>query len=106
PGTTTPALDAGNNWFQEKLHRAGIEMTVKPSKTLISVDLPKRDFAAAEIGWTGDPCEDDLFERFHSDSVEHGRNYCGYRSAECDQLIEAWRREFDRTKRLDLAHQL
>ena len=108
PATTTPALDAGNLWFQEKLKRVGVEMTIRRVETqqLLTVDLPKHDFEGSQVGWTGDPTEDDLFERFHSHSIDHGRNYCGYRSEECDRLIEAWRREFDRAKRLELAHQL
>ena len=108
PATTTPALDAGNTWFQEKLKRAGIEMTIRRVNTtqLLTADLPKHDFEGAQIGWTGDPTEDDLFERFHSQSIDHGRNYCGYRSEECDRLIDAWRREFDHGKRIELAHQL
>jgi peptide/nickel transport system substrate-binding protein len=106
PETTTPALDAGNLWFQEKLQRVGIEMKIEVVKTLFSEDLPKHQFDGAEVGWTSDPRDDDLFERLHSSSFDHGRNYGGYRSAECDALMEAWRREFDGKQRLDLAHRL
>jgi peptide/nickel transport system substrate-binding protein len=107
PTTVPPALEAANNWFQEKLHRAGIEMSLRASdlKQLV-IDLPQHKFDAAEVSWSGDPRDDDLYERFHSDSVDHGRNYSGYRSAEFDSLITAWRGEFDRDKRLELAHQM
>lgn len=106
PETTTPALDAGNLWFQEKLKRVGVEMSIKVSGQIFSSDLPKHEFDGAEVGWGGDPTEDDLYERFHTQSIEHGRNYFGYSSPDCDRLIESWRREFDRGKRLVIAHEL
>jgi peptide/nickel transport system substrate-binding protein len=107
PTTVPPALEAANNWFQEKLHRAGIEMTLRATelKQLVG-DLPQHLFDAAEVSWNGDPRDDDLYERFHSDSADHGRNYSGYRNAEFDRLITAWRGEFDRDKRLELSHQM
>ena len=104
---TTPALASGNDWLQENLHRAGIEVSFRSTdpQTLFA-DVMKHQFDCALISWLGDPRDEDLYERFHSDAIDHGRNYAGYRSEEIDRLIAEWRGEFDRGKRLEISHRI
>ncbi len=102
-----PAFATGNIWFQEQLAAVGVkvEMVGLEAKELYR-QLAAHEFDAGQLSWFSDPRDDDLYDRCHSSAIDEGANYGGYRSEACDRLLEAYRSEFDRATRLDLAHQI
>jgi peptide/nickel transport system substrate-binding protein len=107
PRASLPAFETGNLWFQEHLKATGIEMTPRAlDNRQLFEELSDRNFDAGQLGWTADPRDDDVFDRFHSSTIGRGGNYAGYRSEECDRLLEAYRREFDEPRRLEIAHEI
>ena len=105
--TAPPAFITGNLWFQENLRALGIEMSTLPVEPRqLFAEQAERRFDAIEVGWTPDPRDDDLFDRFSSAAAKEGRNYSGYSDPECDALLEAYRGEFDDARRLEIAHAL
>jgi peptide/nickel transport system substrate-binding protein len=103
--TLTPPLATGNLWFQQHLREVGIAVDFLPTdNNKLFDDLSKHAFDAAQAGWTADPRDEDVFDRFASSAIATGTNYGNYRDAECDRLLEAYRAEFDPGRRLEIAH--
>jgi ABC-type transport system substrate-binding protein len=49
----------------------------------------------------------DMYPYFHSSQMPpNGQNVGFYRNPEADQLMEAWQREMDESKRLELSRQI
>jgi peptide/nickel transport system substrate-binding protein len=64
------------------------------------------NYEAAYLSWDLDP-DPDPFALFHSSQFPpHGQNFVFYANPAADRLIEAGRREIDRTKRKEIYHQL
>jgi peptide/nickel transport system substrate-binding protein len=105
--TKAPVFTVGNGWFQEQLKKAGIEMEPRAVElSQLRAEVERHDFDAVMMGWTADPRDDDVFTRFHSSTIESGGNYFAYASPECDQLLEAFRAEYDDARRVEIAHRI
>jgi peptide/nickel transport system substrate-binding protein len=65
--------------------------------------LNNRDFDATSVGWSlgysGDP-----YQLWHSSQIKEGSNFCSFKHAEADRLIEAARLELDENRRTKLYH--
>lgn len=93
--------------LQDALARIGVKLQVTPVEgaTLFERVLG-REFQAAFVAWVNEP-DPDPFSLFHSSQLPpEGLNAVGYDNPEADRLIDAARREFDRTRRTELYHQL
>lgn len=68
----------------------------------------KADFDAIVLGWSlGLGIDWDLYQLFHSSQTGPNQlNFAGYESEEADRLIVRLRREYDRERRIELAHAL
>lgn len=103
PAATVEAIATGNRWFQEEARTAGVDVVVEPVDfEKLKEQLAAHDYDAVLLSWVGDPRDDDLFDRFHSDSIAAGSNYGGYADRECDALLDAYRSEYDEAARLAL----
>jgi ABC-type transport system substrate-binding protein len=66
-----------------------------------------RKFDAFVLGWQGGGVDPDLYQIWHSSQTDdYELNKVGYQSPEADRLILRIRREYDRDKQIELAHQL
>lgn len=69
--------------------------------------MDARDFDSITLGWGAGGPESDIYQMFHSDSIEDGGdNYVSYRSDALDAAIEAARFEPDDAKRQALWHEV
>lgn len=104
PRTPVPAIANGNLWFQQHAREAGVEIELLPldSRQLFK-ELADHAFDLGQLSWVGEAADDDLFDRLHSSAIDEGANYGGYRSEECDALLEAFRAEFDPAARREIA---
>ena len=93
--------------YQEALKKIGVQMTISNVEGTAFFDrVMKGDFQAAMLAWTNDP-DPDPYSLFHSSQVPPaGLNIVNYRNAEVDLLLERGRREFDRSRRTQIYHQL
>lgn len=106
PAGNQPAIDQ-SQILQDALAKVGVKLEVAPLEgaTLFEHVLT-RNFQAAFVAWVNEP-DPDPFSLFHSSQLPpNGLNAVGYKSPEADDLIERARREFDRTRRAELYHQL
>jgi peptide/nickel transport system substrate-binding protein len=90
--------------LKEDLARAGIEMKINRYEWAVFVQkLNERDFDATSVGWSlgysGDP-----YQLWHSTQVGEGSNFCSFKNAEADRLIEAARLEFNEERRVAMYH--
>lgn len=93
--------------LKDELAEVGVEVIPDPMEW--SVLLPKlsqRQFESMVMGWGGDIVEDN-YQILHSSQVGNGgANYCGFRNAEADSLLELTRRTLDSQKRDIICHQI
>ncbi len=90
--------------LKEDLAKAGIEMKLNRYEWAVFVQkLNERDFDATSVGWSlgysGDP-----YQLWHSSQIKEGSNFCAFRNAEADRLIEAARVEFNEERRIAMYH--
>ncbi|MBP7583021.1 MAG: peptide-binding protein [Spirochaetes bacterium] len=90
--------------LKEDLAREGIEMKLNRYEWAVFVQkLNERDFDATSVGWSlgysGDP-----YQLWHSSQIKDGSNFCSFRNAEADRLIEAARLELDEARRVAMYH--
>lgn len=90
--------------LKEDLEKAGIEMKINRYEWAVFVQkLNDRDFDATSVGWSlgysGDP-----YQLWHSTQIKEGSNFCSFRNAEVDRLIEAARMEFNEERRVAMYH--
>ena len=92
--------------LQYELQDIGIVCEVRELDWTIFLDrvVRKKDFAACTLGWTGSlRTPPDSYQIWHSSQTEgQGSNYIGFRNEEVDRILEAYRREFDMDKRIQL----
>ncbi len=93
--------------FQAELKKIGVQLdvtTLDPSAFIQRI-LSGR-YGGAYLSWDLDP-DPDPFSLFHSSQMPpHGQNFVFYSNPEADKLIEAGRRELDRSKRIDIYRRL
>lgn len=93
--------------FQAELKKIGVQLdvtTLDPSAFIQRV--LSGNYGGAYLSWDLDP-DPDPFSLFHSSQMPpHGQNFVFYSNPEADRLIEAGRREFNRSKRIDIYRQL
>lgn len=96
-----PRFEAISTVLQEELKKAGIRMTIRSLEwNAFSEEVHNQKFDAMASGWASSDPEDDAYQIFHSSqSKERGSNYVSYANPKVDELIEAARVEFDRSKR-------
>jgi peptide/nickel transport system substrate-binding protein len=90
--------------MKEDLARAGIEMNINRYEWAVFVKkLNERDFDAVSLSWSlgysGDP-----YQLWHSSQAREGSNFCSFKSAEADRIIERARVEFNEDRRVALYH--
>ena len=90
--------------LKEDFSKAGIDMKINRYEWAVFVKkLHDRDFEAVALGWalgySGDP-----YQLWHSREIKKGSNFCGFRNAEADRLIEQARVEFNEKRRRSLYH--
>ncbi len=92
----------------DELRRAGIDASFREVDWSIMLEeLDHQDFDAVIIGWQFSPADPDLYQLFHSSqAVAGGSNYVSFKNAEADQILTAYRREFDKDKRVALYNRL
>ena len=92
--------------MQSELRDIGIDCQVRELDWSIFLQrVRSRDFAAMTLGWTGYVrFPPDGYQVWHSSQVESGSNYIGFINAEVDEILEAYRREFDPVRRIALYH--
>ena len=92
--------------MQSELRDIGIECQVRELDWSIFLQrVRSRDFAAMTLGWTGNVrFPPDGYQIWHSFQVESGSNYIGFINAEVDEILKAYRREFDPDRRIALYH--
>jgi len=90
---------------QAELQDVGIECEVRELDWSIFLDRVKnKNYDAMTLGWTGSlRVPPDGFQIWHSSQAEGiGSNHIGFRNAEVDSILEAYRREFDMGARVAL----
>lgn len=90
--------------LKEDFAKVGIEMHIERYEWAVFVQkLNNRDFEATSVGWSlgysGDP-----YQLWHSSQIKDGSNFCAFKNAEADRLIEAARLELDERRRVKLYH--
>ena len=92
----------------EELRRAGVDASFREVDWSILLErLDKHDFDACIMGWQFSPADPDLFQIWHSSqTVLGGSNYVSFKNAEADRILVAYRREFDKGKRIELYNRL
>ena len=94
--------------LQSTLKNIGVEMNIVVVDMSIAIQrtIYTGNYESVYMSWDLDP-DPDLFPLFHSSQIPpRGQNYVYYSNPEANRLIEAGRRELDRSKRTEIYHQL
>jgi peptide/nickel transport system substrate-binding protein len=93
--------------FQSELKKIGVDLVITPLDGAAFLDRVFHGrYQSAYLSWDLNP-DPDPFSLYHSSQIPpHGQNFVWYKSAEADRLIDAGRREIDRSKRIPIYHQL
>lgn len=88
----------------DEFRRAGIDATFREVDWSILLQrLDQHDFDAVIMGWQFSPADPDLFQIWHSSqAIPGGSNFVSFKNAEADDILVAYRREFDKQKRIAL----
>jgi peptide/nickel transport system substrate-binding protein len=88
----------------DEMRRAGIDATFRELDWSILLQrLDQHDFDAVIMGWQFSPADPDLYQIWHSSqAIPGGSNYVSFKNAEADGILVAYRREFDKKKRIAL----
>jgi peptide/nickel transport system substrate-binding protein len=92
----------------DELRRAGVDATFREVDWSILLDRVKHfSYDAVILGWQFSANDPDLYQLFHSSqAVEGGSNHVSFKNAEADAILVAYRREFDKQKRIALYRRL
>lgn len=91
--------------LQSALEDVGIDCQVRELDWSIFLERVKnKDFAAVTLGWsggTGIAFPPDAFQIWHSSMAEgNGSNFISFKNEEVDNILTAYRQEFDQDKRI------
>ncbi len=91
--------------LKEDLSKVGIDMNIERYEWAVFVDrLNKHNFDAVTLSWSlgysGDP-----YQLWHSSQVAAGSNFCSFKNARADAIIESARVNFDEGSRNVLYHE-
>ncbi len=99
-------VDQMAQWIQQSVRQIGVEMQIdKLEGAAFMEEVRAGRFEAMMSGLTVTPIPDQ-FELYHSSAHGSGFNYVGLHDPEVDRLLEAGRRTFDETTRLEIYHRL
>lgn len=93
--------------FQSELKKIGVELNILPLDPSVLIQrVLGGNYQSAYLAWDQDP-DPDPHDIFHSSQFPpHGQNFIYYANPRADQLIEAGRRELDRSKRQTIYREL
>jgi peptide/nickel transport system substrate-binding protein len=92
--------------YKEELERAGILMELDPIEwATFQERVHKRNFDACMLAWVTSYIVDG-YPLWHSSQIEKGRNYPGLARDDLDTLLEDYRVEFDKDKRIAMSHKV
>ena len=89
--------------LQSELQDIGVVCEIRELDWTIFLDRVKnKDFHAMTLGWTGSlRFPPDAYQIWHSSQAEgRGSNHVSFKNEEVDDILEAYREEFDSTKRI------
>jgi peptide/nickel transport system substrate-binding protein len=90
--------------LQEELRKYGIMASVRELDwTIFLDDVKNHKFDAVTLAWSMPASEPDEYQVWHSSQAANkGSNHISYKNARVDQILEAYRREFEPKKRIEL----
>jgi peptide/nickel transport system substrate-binding protein len=90
--------------LQDELRNHGIGASVRELDwTIFLADVKNRQFDAILLGWAMSVTEPDAYQVWHSSQAENrGSNHIAYKNARVDRILEAYRREFDPQRRIEM----
>lgn len=92
--------------YKEELERVGINVKLNPMEwATFQERVHKRNFDACMLAWITSIMIDG-YSLWHSSQVESGVNYTGFMRDDVDTYLEDYRVEFDRDKRIVIAHKV
>jgi peptide/nickel transport system substrate-binding protein len=90
--------------LMDELRKHGIAANVRQLDwTIFLNDVTNHQFDAVVLGWAMSTTEPDGYQIWHSSQAANkGSNAISYKNHRVDQILEAYRREFDEPKRIQL----
>jgi peptide/nickel transport system substrate-binding protein len=71
--------------------------------TIFLNDVKNHNFDAVVLGWAMTVTEPDAYQVWHSSQADNkGSNAISYKNSRVDEILEAYRREFDPQKRIEM----
>ena len=88
----------------DELKKHGIAASVRELDwTIFLNDVKNHIFDAVVLGWAMSVTEPDAYQVWHSSQAENkGSNAISYKNPRVDEILEAYRREFDPQKRIEM----
>jgi peptide/nickel transport system substrate-binding protein len=88
----------------DELKKHGIAASVRELDwTIFLNDVKNHQFDAVVLGWQMSTTEPDAYQVWHSSQAANkGSNAISYKNARVDEILEAYRREFDAQKRIQM----
>ena len=88
----------------DELKKHGIAASVRELDwTIFLNDVKNHNFDAVVLGWAMTVTEPDAYQVWHSSQADNkGSNAISYKNSRVDEILEAYRREFDPQKRIEM----
>jgi peptide/nickel transport system substrate-binding protein len=90
--------------LQDEMKRYGIATSVRELDwTIFLADVKNHQFDVVLMAWGMQASEPDAYQIWHSSQAANkGSNHISYKNARVDRILEAYRREFDAKKRIEM----
>jgi peptide/nickel transport system substrate-binding protein len=93
--------------FQSELKKIGVDLAITPMDGPALLDrVLHGHYQTVYLSWDLNPDPDPYALYYSTQTPPRGQNFVFYKSAEADRLIDAGRRELDRSKRIPIYRQL